>query len=419
MFKKLLILFSTVIAAAAAASWLANQPGAVQIEWLGWRMELPTSLAVALIIIFALILVFFDRLLRAIRAMPRWLGGRLRQRRDDAGHRALTLGLMAVSAGEPAEARKHASRAERLLKEPKLTGLLVAQAAHLAGDHHQAARRYFTSILDDRETAFLGHIGLLRLALDDHDPVKARQSAKAALALKPNSVLAADHLFKLETGRKDWNAALPALDVMARQQKKTKSKTAPDRLALITRQACALHFLKASELQEDDRKSAEKELLTALKIDPGFLPAVTMLADHYLDDKAHGRAAKILETAFKIHPHDSIATRLKTAWKSNDGQFIAKLSKLLAQIESSQQKTAHFLVARQARDAGLDGEAERLFSAARDLDGGEEDTPSLWHCASCKSRQDDWQAFCPACDEFATLVWQRPAGTSPLIKHNS
>jgi uncharacterized membrane-anchored protein len=159
--------------------------------------------------------------------------------------------------------------------------------------------------------------------------------------------------------------------------------------------------------------------LTALKIDPGFLPAVTMLADHYLDDKAHGRAAKILETAFKIHPHDSIATRLKTAWKSNDGQFIAKLSKLLAQIESSQQKTAHFLVAKQARDAGLDGEAERLFSAARDLDGGEEDTQSLWHCASCKSRHDDWQAFCPACDEFAALVWQRPAGTSPLIKHES
>jgi HemY protein len=325
---------------------------------------------------------------------------------------------MAVSAGEPAEARKHASRAERLLKEPKLTGLLVAQAAHLAGDH-QAARRYFTSILDDRETAFLGHIGLMRLALDDHDLVKARQSAKAALALKPNSVLAADHLFKLETGRKDWNAALPALDVMARQQKKNKSKTAPDQLALIARQRCALHFLKAGKLQENDRKSTDKELLTALKIDPGFLPAVTMLADYYLDDKAHGRAAKILETAFKIHPHDSIAARLKAAWKSNDGQFIAKLTKLLAQIELNQQKAAYFLVAKQARNAGLDGEADRLFSAARDLDGDDKDAKSLWHCTSCKSKHDDWQAFCPACDEFAAMVWQQSAGTSPLIKHNS
>jgi HemY protein len=418
MFKKLLILFTIVIAAAASASWLASQPGVMQIEWLGWRMELPTSLAIALIVIFALILVFFDRLLRAIRSMPRWLGGRLRQRRDDAGHRALTLGLMAVSAGEPAEARKHASRAERLLKEPKLTGLLVAQAAHLAGDH-QAARRYFTSILDDRETAFLGHVGLIRLALDDHDPIKAHQSAKAALALKPNSMLAADHLFKLETGRNDWNAALLALDVLARQQKKIKSKTEPYQLALVERQRCALHFLKAGELLEDDRRSADKELLTALKIDPGFLPAVTMLANHYLNDKAHWRATKILEAAFKIHPHDSIATRLKAAWKSNDGQFIAKLTKLMAQIESTQQKTAHYLIAKLARDAGLNGEAERLFTAARDLDGGDEDANSLWHCISCKSRHDDWQAFCPACGEFAALVWQRPAGTSPLIKHNS
>ena len=96
MFKKLLILFTIVSAAAAAASWLASQPGVVQIEWLGWRMELPTSLAIALIVTFALILVFFDRLLRAIRAMPRWLGGRLHQRRDDAGHRALTLGLSLI-----------------------------------------------------------------------------------------------------------------------------------------------------------------------------------------------------------------------------------------------------------------------------------------------------------------------------------
>ena len=144
-----------------------------------------------------------------------------------------------------------------------------------------------------------------------------------------------------------------------------------------------------------------------------------MLADHYLDDKAHARAAKILETAFKIHPHDSIAKMLKTGWKSNDGQFIAKLTKLLAQVDSAQQKAAYYLVAEQARDAGLDGEAERLFSEARDIDGGNEDANSLWHCTSCKSRHDAWQAFCPACEEFAALVWQRPAGTSPLIKHNS
>ena len=110
-------------------------------------MELPTSLAVALVVAFSLVLVFFDRLIRYIRGMPRWLGGRLRQRRDDAGHRALTLGFLAVSAGEPAQAIKYAGRAGRLMRAPQLTGLLAAQASHLNGDH-QAARRYFTSLLD-------------------------------------------------------------------------------------------------------------------------------------------------------------------------------------------------------------------------------------------------------------------------------
>ena len=94
--------------------------------------QLPTSLAVALVVVFAFLLVCFDRILRAILALPGWLGGQFRQRRDAAGHRALTLGLMAVSAGEPEAARKQAIRAQRLLDAPQLTGLLAAQAAQLA-----------------------------------------------------------------------------------------------------------------------------------------------------------------------------------------------------------------------------------------------------------------------------------------------
>ena len=140
MFVRLLSLFILIMLAASAASWLMAQPGNLSIEWLGWQMDMPSSLAVTLVVVFALILVFFDRLQRALRSMPGWLGGRWRERRDTAGHQALTLGLMAVSAGEPVEARKQAARARRLLNAPQLTGLLSAQAAHLAGDH-AAARR--------------------------------------------------------------------------------------------------------------------------------------------------------------------------------------------------------------------------------------------------------------------------------------
>ena len=177
MFVRLLSLFILIMLAASAASWLMAQPGNLSIEWLGWQMEMPSSLAVTLVVVFALILVFFDRLQRALRSMSGWLGGRWRERRDTAGHRALTLGLMAVSAGEPMEARKQAARARRLLNAPQLTGLLSAQAAHLAGDH-AAARRYFTALTDDQDTAFLGQIGLMRLAVDAKDSPAALMAAK-------------------------------------------------------------------------------------------------------------------------------------------------------------------------------------------------------------------------------------------------
>ena len=427
MFIKLLTLFIVLGFAAAAASWLSAQPGAVQVEWLGWRMELPTSLAVAFVFAFAFVLVFFDRLIRAIRGMPRWLGGRLRRRRDDAGHRALTLGLMAVSAGEPAEARKYASRADRLLKAPKLTGLLAAQAAHLAGDH-QAARRYFASLLDDGETAFLGHIGLMRLAIDDRDSASARDAARAALAIKPDSVLAASHLLRLEARRADWQAALPALDVVSKGQKKTKSKVKSGgslKNAALLRQRCALEFLKADDLLTKDRPAAIKALVASLKTDPSLLPALIMLADLYLEDKAHDKAAKILETGFSWAPHRSISDRLKLAWKSNDGQFISRLVKQLDKVDMGQRRLAYHMVAEQARAVGMDGEAERLLCDASELSGKvsanvnasdiNDDAWPLWQCDSCRNVSEGWQPFCPACDEFATLVWGRPKGVTPFL----
>ncbi|MDC1381853.1 hypothetical protein N8500_00025 [Candidatus Puniceispirillum sp.] len=419
MFRKLLILFIILGVAAASASWLANQPGAVKIEWLGWRMELPTSLAVAIVISFALVLVFLDRLLRAIRGLPRWLGGRLRQRRDDSGHRALTLGLMAVSAGEPAEARKYASRAERLLKAPQLTGLLAAQAAHLAGDH-QAACRYFTSLLDDRETAFLGHIGLMRLAIDDQNSAKASNAARAALEIRPASVLAASHLLRLEAHRANWQGALPALDVISKGQKKLKTKagdlTQPDTLL---RQRCALNFLQAGNFLDKDRSAAIKALLESLKTNPGFLPALIMLADIYLDEKAYAKATKILESGFRLAPHSLIVTRLKQACKSNDGHFISRLGKLLVKVDVRQKGFAYLLVAEQAQAAGMDGEVERLLNESKALnEANNDDNQPLWQCNDCKGLQEEWQAFCPACGEFASFVWQRPVGVTPLMHIN-
>ena len=428
MLWRLLVLFGLVLAAAGSASWLAQQPGDMRIEWLGWRAQLPTSLAVALVVFFAFLLVFFDRILRALLTLPAWLGGRFRQRRDAAGHRALTLGLMAVSAGDPEAARKQAIRAQRLLDAPQLTGLLAAQAAQLAGDH-QAARRYFTSILDDRDTAFLGQIGLLRLALDNRDSDAAHKAATAALAINPKSEIAARALLQLETDRGNWQQALPALRLLRQKLDKTPQS---DAVLRVRQQQVAAHYLASRDQLGNDAASSIRELEQALKLDPGFLPAVCDIADHYLDPNSngranYGRAAKWLEAAFIHQPHIELLQRLQKAWKANDGQFISRLEKLLGKVKAKWRTEALRVVATAAEQAGLEGEAARFRheaaaladNVAGDNDAGAwpaDNLATTWQCDACKSVHDIWHSHCQACGQFASLAWQRPQKVTPLVR---
>ena len=145
-----------------------------------------------------------------------------------------------------------------------------------------------------------------------------------------------------------------------------------------------------------------------------------MLADLYIDDKAYAKAARLLETGFRLNPHQEITSRLKLAWKSNDGQFIGRLVKLLGKVDKEQRWTAYTLIAEQAHAVGMDGEARRILDEAESVgktsDFRARDTLSIWQCVTCRSLHEDWQAFCPACGEFSALSWQRPSGVTPMIQ---
>ena len=72
--------------------------------------------------------------------------------------------MVAFAAGDMKEARKLARRAEKLLGSAVLPDLLSAQTAHATGDD-KAALRYFKSLSAQDDTAYFGHLGLMRLYL--------------------------------------------------------------------------------------------------------------------------------------------------------------------------------------------------------------------------------------------------------------
>ena len=407
MFFRLLSLFILIVMVAGATSWLMSQPGNLSIEWLGWQMEMPSSLAVSLVVAFALILIFFDRLQRALWSLPGWLGGRWRERRDTAGHRALTLGLMAVSAGEPIEARKQAARARRLLNAPQLTGLLSAQAAHLAGDH-EAARRYFTALTNNKDFAFLGQIGLMRIAIDAKDAPAALAAGGKALDLKPQSALAAAQLLQLHADQKNWTAALEAILIVIKERKK-QTGTVPD---ILLRQHTALLYLDGlTALEtEGDTARASRQFAAALRHDATLLPAIFALADLYLSGGKKRNATKLLENSFTLIPHNEIAQQLLALWDDNDGNSIARLIKLIPKKPEPMQQVAYQIISDIAAHKGLDGEAKRLnalYDASMKIFG--------WRCCVCSSRHDFWRSHCPSCGQFAGLTWQQLENVTPLL----
>lgn len=441
MFGRLLGLVILVLLGAVLASWFGAQPGMLQLEWLGWQLETRTSLAVAILVILALALVFIDRLFRGLLGLPSWFGRNLIRRRTESGHRALTLGLMAVSAGEPDEARRQAARAQRLLAAPRLTDLLSAQAAHMSGDR-KAAGRYFTSLTRDKDTAFLGHIGLARLALENDQPNQALKAARQALDMRPKSGLAARQVMILEAERGNWAAALPALAVVA-------AADADDQAAahLLARQKAALAYLDAlSCLDAGADKKARRAALVgcekAIRAWPEFWPAALRLATLHEEDGAPRKALKCLEAAFKAMPQGDIAARLQMLWKTNDGGHIARLIKLVPK-DGPLADEGRRVVAGAAMVRGLVGEARRLLEeinpahrdaavwllvsrlAADTEDGvaetaalreaGEAQRPRCWQCTECQLVHEAWQGHCAGCAGFATLEWRRPDGVTPML----
>ena len=443
MFARLIGLVILMLLAALLASWLGAQPGMLAIEWLGWQVEMRTSLAVALLVVLALLLLLVDRLFRGLLGLPAWFGRNLARRRTESGHRALALGLMAVSAGEPDEARRQASRAQRLLAAPQLTDLLSAQAAHLSGDH-QAADRYFTSLTRDKDTAFLGHVGVARLALEKDDPDAALAAARTALDIRPKSALAARQVMILEAERGNWAAALPALSVVM-----AAGDADDEKGMLLSRQKAALSYLEALDDSAGSDTSLRRrarigKAQDALAVMPGFWPAALLLADLHEQAGSPKKAVKPLETAFRNMPHESLAMRLRTLWGVNEGTAAGRLMRLIPD-DGALAAEGRRVVAAVALENGLVGEARRLIDeidpAMRDAavwrlvarlaaegeapdsaaendalrEAGEAPRPRRWQCTSCQLVHEAWQPHCGGCAGFVTLEWRRPDGITPLI----
>ena len=340
----------------AAAIWFSDRPGQVSIEWQGWLVELSVGRFVLAAALVLTALVFLVGVVRVIGRAPRKFREHQRASRRERGYRALTHGMVAVAAGDPAEANRQARRADVLLNEPPLTMLLSAQAAQLNGDE-AAAARYFNGMLERPETAFLGVRGLLIQAQKNNDRRAALQYAERAYELQPKTPWVLTTMFDLQVAEGRWRAALATLEEAVKRHA-VSADTARDRRATV------LLGCSAEAEAAGDASDALRFARRANSLAPDFLPAVLRTVDLMVRSGKARPASRMIHNAWARTPHPALARIYGDIGEAGDALKRVKRYERLLSFNPDHPES-HIALAEAALDAELWGEARNHLQRAR------------------------------------------------------
>ena len=295
---RILFFVIAIIAAALGLAWLADRPGSVTVQWLGYEIETSAFIAVLALSAIVALLISAWMLLRYVVTRPTAIAAYVKERKRRQGFDALSRGLIAIGIGDRALAQRYTLVARRNLPNEPLTTLLRAQTAQLAGDR-AAARRAFEAMLDRPETDILALRGLFLEARRRDDNEAARALVEQAVRRDPKLGWSVNALFDLQARARDWQGALDTLAI-ARRYGHIDAKTGAHRRAVLL-------TAEARELETSDPDRALARATEALKLAPSLIPAAEIVGS-LLASKGEGRlASRIVVRTWKLAPHPDLA----------------------------------------------------------------------------------------------------------------
>ena len=431
---RLIAFVAALSALVAGAVWLADRPGVVMVEWQGWRLDTTVPVLVVLLVVLVGLIALALRLVRLLLGLPaRWSKARTRAR-ERKGYRALVGGLTAVAAGDPHGARRFAQRADALLADPALTGLLSAQAAAMAGDR-AAARRAYEAMLERPETLFLGLRGLIGLARDEGDQAAALDHARRAHGLNPESAEVTRQLFELEARAGQWADAARTLADGTRHRAFVGDQAHRLRAVVLT--------ARARDMSADQAGEAARLARQAREADPRFVPAAALEAVLLGRRGNQRKADALLQAAWTLAPHPDLIRAADQVHAGEDPlQRARRTDRLVAgaaahplsQLAAGEAALAarlwgparqHLNAAAQARPTAT---VWRLLARLEDEEKGDAAAAGkwlalaaaapadpVWRCTACGQPAAEWSALCPSCGALDGLAWREPppAGALP------
>lgn len=405
---RVLIFLGFVLALAFGFAWLADRPGSVAIDWMGYQIELSAMIAMIglLVLIVAVMAIWW--VLKVVIRSPQIMGGYFTSRRRDKGYEALSSGLIAAGSGDARSTQRHAKQAMKLLPDAPLTQVLAASSADLAGDA-EAKRLAYQTMLDDPKTQLLGLRGLYLGAVGDDDEEAARHYAQQAAALAPALPWAGEAQFEDQVQRGEWAASRSALE--RNLQSKIITKVQRNRLRAV------LLTAEAVEREQGEPDAARALALEAHKLALDLVPAAAAAGRLLIRAGKMTQASKVIEATWKkslhpelaevylyVRPGDAVADRVKRARKlvqlcAHELEGELALSRTLMEagkLDDARDCLKTFIGPEATQRVCL------LMAEIEEQDGGETTAVRGWMARALRARRDPaWVA-----DGYVSSTWE-------------
>lgn len=432
---KILAFILAVTALTFGATQLLEVEGGVALTIGGIEITLSVLEAVFAFIALVVLIWLGLKLIKLLIASFHFLNGDetaisryFDRNRERKGYEALSEGMMALASGEGHLAMTKASRAERYLDSPKLTNLLTAQAAEMAGDRKKAEATYKKLLADDT-TRFVGVRGILKQKLDDGETDTALKLAEKAFSLKPRHEETQDVLIKLQAEKEDWKGARETLNA--------KLKTGSLPRDVHRRRDAVLALSEAKDILNDGNDVAAREAaIEANRMSPDLIPAACMAARGYVTAGNARYASRVITKAWTAQPHPDLAAAFAEIAPDETAAARVKRFKTLTKIKPDHPETkmlwAELNIAAEdfpeakralgdlvttdptARNLTLMAAIERGEGATDDVVRGwltkalTASRGPQWVCSSCQQVHPVWVPVCDNCSSFDTLAWTTP-----------
>ena len=432
---KILAFILIVTGLTYGATQLLEVQGGVALTIGGIEITLSVLEAVFAFIALVVLVWLGLRLVKLLIATFKFLNGDetaisryFDRNRERKGFEALSEGMMALASGEGHLAMTKASRAERYLDNPKLTNLLTAQAAEMAGDRRKAEATYKKLLADD-STRFVGVRGILKQKLDDGETDTALKLAQKAFALKPKHTETQDVLIKLQAEKEDWKGARETLNA------KLKAGSLPRDVH--RRRDAVLALSEAKDiLNEGKDVEAREAAIEANRMSPDLIPAACMAARGYVAAGNARYASRVIVKAWTAQPHPDLAAAFAEIAPDETAAARLKRFKTLTKVKPDHPETKMLLAElniaaedfpeakRALGDLVTTDPTARSLTLMAAIERGEGKSDEVvrgwltkaltasrgpqWVCSTCQHVHPVWVPVCDNCSSFDTLAWTTP-----------